>query len=139
MCIADIKGLNSEKLLRLLLLHDIHEALTGDHDPISKRIIGEEKLWEMAKNAIQKMLNGLPRKLREQYYSLWLEFNEGVTNEAKLAREIDQLELTMQALEYEKDGYDAQRLSIFWKNAENKIVETSELFDALKETRDSYC
>jgi len=39
MCIADLKGLNTEKLMRMLLLHDIHEAIIGDYDYFAKRKI----------------------------------------------------------------------------------------------------
>ena len=37
MCIGDFRNMNVEKLMKMMLLHDVHEAITGDYDAYAKR------------------------------------------------------------------------------------------------------
>ena len=38
-----------------------------------------------------------------------------------LVREIDKIEMVLQALEYEKEGYNPQKLNVFWNTVQGKI------------------
>jgi len=66
-------------------------------------------------------LDILPPKLRSHYRSLWEEVQAQKTTEAILAYDIDKIEMVIQALEYEKEGYDSSKLDVFWENTENTI------------------
>ena len=137
MCIADLKGMDAEKLMRMLLLHDIHEAIIGDYDYFAKKQIGEHEVKKREFEAIRRILEVLPEKFKRKYLSLWNEFEERKTLEAKIARQIDQLEMIFQALEYEKEGYDKEKLDVFWKNVEEKIEDEDlkKIFRILEEKR----
>jgi len=137
MCIADLKGLNTEKLMRMLLLHDVHEALIGDYDYFAKRKISRSELKRKEHEAMEKMLENLPKKLKEKYFSIWLEFEEQKSLEAKIARQIDQLEMIFQALEYEKEGYSKEKLDVFWENIREKFgnKDLRRIFEILEEKR----
>ena len=137
MCIADLKGLNTEKLMRMLLLHDVHEAIIGDYDYFAKRKIGRSELKKKELEAIEKMLENLPEKLKQKYLSIWLEFEEQKSLEAKIARQIDQLEMVFQALEYEKEGYSKEKLDVFWENVREKLSDESlkRIFEILEKER----
>jgi len=137
MCIADLKEMNAEKLMRMLLLHDVHEAIIGDYDYFAKKQIGEHEVKKRELEAIRKILEVLPEKFKQKYFSLWIEFEEQKTLEAKIARQIDQLEMIFQALEYEKEGYSKEKLEIFWKNVEQKIKDEDlkRIFRILAEKR----
>ena len=137
MCIADLKGLDAQKLVLMLLLHDIHEEIIGDYDYFAKKRIEENELKKLEEEAIRKILEGLPEKLAENYLAIWTEFQEQKTIEAKIAKEIDHLEMIFQALEYENEGYNKDKLSVFWENAEEKFKDEDlkQIFQLLKKRR----
>jgi putative hydrolase of HD superfamily len=137
MCTADLKSLDVEKMMRMMLLHDLHEAVTGDYDHLAKMKMGERELKKRENKAIREVLSNLPHILRERYYHLWLEFEQEKTCEARIARQIDSLELAFQALEYQKEGYDTEKLAVFWENLEEKITDKDlkKILDALEEER----
>ena len=87
-------------------------------DP-SKRQAGEvlmEDLLSLSWDA-QSMLGRLPKG--RQYLSLWLEFEEGKTPEARLLRELDRLEMALQACAYEREGL--ADLARFFESADKAL------------------
>ena len=40
MCIGDMEGYDVKKLMRMALLHDVQESVTGDYDQYAKEKIG---------------------------------------------------------------------------------------------------
>ena len=121
MIISDLSNGNTEKLVRMMLLHDIQEAITGDFDSHAKKQLGIHKVRSQQKSAFRDILDILPPKLRSQYCSLWEEVQAQKTTEAILAYDIDKIEMVIQALEYEKEGYDSSKLDVFWENTESRI------------------
>ena len=86
-----------DRMIKLCLFHDLPEARTGDLNYVNKKYVvaNEEK-------AIDDLAQTLPfgNEIRE----LVLEFNEGKTAEAKLARDADQLEMILALKEYKDLG-----------------------------------
>ena len=121
MCICDLSSSATEKIIRMLLLHDIHEAFTGDFDQASKIQLGTLKVRSQQRSVIKNIFSLLPPKLEGQYQALWNEFEAQETSDAILANDIDKIEMVIQALEYEKEGYDPAKLDAFWKSAEGDI------------------
>ena len=114
MLLADIENLNTEKIMRMLLLHDIQESLTGDIPSIYKEKM-PEKSKEIETDAIKKTLSVLPENLKEKYLSLWKEMEDEKTLEAKFCNDMDKLERMLQVLEYEKEQPEKRKdLEIFW-------------------------
>jgi putative hydrolase of HD superfamily len=101
---SDLLGLDSGKAIKMALLHDLQESITGDITPDTLDI--DEKR-EKEENAIKKILIDMPN----DYLSLWQEYAEGKTKEAKLVAQIDKLEMLLQANIYKKAGFD---VSDFW-------------------------
>ena len=68
MIFSDLGNYNTEKILKIILLHDLAESITGDMtlEQISK----EEKII-LENNTIKKILNDLPPSLQKQYRVLW--------------------------------------------------------------------
>jgi len=137
MCIGDLLGANTEKLIRMLLLHDIQESITGDYDSPAKEEIGTPRVTLQEKIAIKGVLSKLPAKLKKKYYAIWQECEDKTTREAILANDIDKIEMLIQALEYEKEGYDSGKLQAFWTTTQNKIETpiVQELFKLLNDKR----
>ena len=137
MCLSDLKGLDTEKLVSMALLHDVHEALIGDYDHYDKERIGESELRSIEVEAMKHIFSVLSDSLREKYCLLSIEFQGQETEEARLVRQIDQIEMIFQALEYEKEGYDRDKLQPFWDNVEEKLedADLKKLFKLLKDER----
>ncbi|UCE43475.1 MAG: HD domain-containing protein, partial [Candidatus Bathyarchaeota archaeon] len=118
MVFSDLEGLDELKMLRMALLHDLPEAITGDLTP-------SERTEETAKNeeeSMQQLLSLLPETLKERYTKLWREYAEGKTEEAKAVRELEKLEMTLQAREYKKIQPTLEGLERFIESADRVIT-----------------
>jgi len=137
MCLGDLKGLDTEKLMRLALLHDLHEALIGDYDAFDKQRIGDAQAKKNQQQAINDVFAALPQTLREKYVCLAEEYLRQETPEAQLVKQIDKIEMMLQALEYEKQGYDSGKLRVFWAGVEGNLPDPdlSAIFELLKKKR----
>ncbi|MCW4015723.1 MAG: HD domain-containing protein [Candidatus Bathyarchaeota archaeon] len=118
MLYADMQSLDQLKLLRMALIHDLPEAIIGDLMPSQKN--PETKQNEQT--AIHQMLNLLPKIQRENYLAVWNEYKEGKTKEAKAVRQLDKIEMALQAKEYEKFGSANNSLERFIKSAKDATV-----------------
>lgn len=117
---------DASKVVRIALLHDLGEARVGDitpHDGVSK----EEK-HALERRAVEQILGKLPRGA--QYLALWDEYEQGTSFEARLVRQVDRLEMGLQACVYEHQGMGD--LSQFFASAE-KALESPELRAVLAE------
>ena len=122
MIYADTKGLDEPKLLRMALIHDLPEAMIGDLTPSKKTKESKER----KKTAIKQILSFLPKKQRKKFMTDWNEYQEGKTKEAKAVRQLEKLEMALQAKEYERAKSTGQSLERFIKSAE-KAITWSEL------------
>jgi len=89
------------KVLKMLILHELEEIIIGDLTPFDK-ISKEEKL-KIGAEAVSKILDGLVKK--EEYEMLLDEFNAHITNESIYAFCCDKLEADLQAKIYSQKGY----------------------------------
>ncbi len=131
MLMADMKGLNVEKSVRMALLHDLCEAIVGDLTPKDRAKIGIEKSVEEERRATEYILSFLPRELAKKYLELWNEYKTNSTTEAKLVKELDCFERAMQAVKYARNTRLKKLLKHFWE----KFLKTSQdklLRDVLK-------
>ncbi len=111
---ADMEGLDPLKVLRMALIHDLPEAIIGDLTPSQKT----EETGEKEETAINHILNLLPPRQREKYIAVWNEYQEGKTREAQAVRQLEKIEMVLQAKEYEKAGSASKSLERFIKSAE---------------------
>jgi len=109
--------IDTEKVMRLSLLHEIAEARIGDIPFTVLTYIPEEVKETGERKAVTSMLEKFG-SIGKWYQELWEEFEQNETIEAKLVRAADKLELMIQVLEYEKLGY--QSLNQFWENDWNQ-------------------
>jgi len=131
LCDSAFPKLNSQRVLRMALLHDFGEIYTGDiipSDPISL----EEK-HQLEQEAIQQVLGELPGA--EDYLALWGEFESGETPEAQLVRQLDRLEMALQASVYEHQGMGD--LSEFYATARAALSDPGlrQILDELEHLR----
>jgi len=133
MLYADMEALDPLKLARMALIHDIPEAIIGDLTPTQKTTETEDE----EENAINHILGLLPKKQRENYLADWREYKEGKTKEAKAVRQLEKIEMALQAKEYEKMGTNSESLERFIKSAEEATVwpELKRLLSTVLEAR----
>ena len=115
MIYADIKDLDPLKLLRMALIHDLPEAIMGDLMPSQKTAETKEK----EETVIHQILSLLPETQRENYLAVWNEYQEGKTKESKAVRQLEKIEMALQAKEYEKLGSTNKSLKRFIQSAKD--------------------
>jgi len=128
--LADAKGLDSLKAVRMALLHDLAEAETGDLTPVQKEA-DPEASKRVEDEAMRRLLDKLPEAIRGAYRDAWREFSEASTEEARLVRDADKLEMVIQASEYQKGAMGGEKLMRFW-HAEINGEEAKAIRDAVK-------
>ncbi|HSG83022.1 MAG: HD family hydrolase [Nitrosopumilus sp.] len=132
MVLSDLENYNSEKVLKMILLHDLAEAEIGDYTPGQ---ISAVKKNELENNAISKIFENLPESVKSQYQKIWNQYQENKTPESELVHQIDKLEMVLQAKLYEKDGYSKEKLQSFIESAKQEITnpKLKELFTKIIE------
>jgi putative hydrolase of HD superfamily len=85
-------GVDENKALRLALFHDLPEARTGDHNYVAKRYVTVDET-AAAHDAAQNAPNG------PEIEALVIEFNEGQSEEARIAYDADQLDMMVELKE----------------------------------------
>jgi putative hydrolase of HD superfamily len=99
--------------------------------------MGPERVRDIEDKGVSQVASALPDNLRKEYTSVWHELMEGATSEAVLATDIDKLEMTLQALEYERQGYPKEKLEEFWRYVDENIKTPigQEILRALRKRR----
>lgn len=120
MVLADMKGLNSSKAVKIALLHDLAESIVGDYMPED---ISSKKKDAEENKAIKTVLDKLPPRLRRSYARLWKEYKNMSSKEAILVNQIDKLEMAFQAGDYRNKGYDEELLQEFIDSARRHVKD----------------
>lgn len=81
------------KTITMILIHDIVEIDAGDTYAYDDA--GIQSQYEREKKAAERIFGLLPDDQREKYISLWNEFEENKTNEAKFAHTMDNFQPCM--------------------------------------------
>ncbi|KAL7464934.1 hypothetical protein ACHAXS_005267 [Conticribra weissflogii] len=111
--------LDTNKCIKLALVHDLAEAKVGDITPHCGVSDGDKYEMELnTMNQISQMLG--PSLAGEEILSLWKEYEEGTTEESKLVKDLDKLEMILQAMEYENDGCHEESLDGFFESTKGK-------------------
>lgn len=120
MIISDLENYNSEKIIKMTLLHDLAESKIGDYTPEQLNKTEKNKLEN---NAFHEIVKNLPDLIKSQYLQIWQEYQENNSVESKIVHQIDRLEMVLQAKVYEKDGYSKEKLESFFESAKTDITD----------------
>ena len=119
MVISDLENYNSEKILKMILLHDLAESKIGDYTPNQ---ISKENKIKIENKAYDEIINALPNAIKLQYAQIWEEYQKQESPESKIVHQIDKLEMALQAKMYQKQGSSKDAVESFFKSAENEIT-----------------
>ena len=88
----ELPEIDLRRLLELLVLHDLGEAVQGD---IPAPLQGPDKTAEERAD-LASLLEPLPGRVAARLMALWDEYDAAVTPEARLAKGLDRLETVLQ-------------------------------------------
>lgn len=128
------------KVLKMVLIHDIVEIDAGDtfiYDSLKNHTNTDEELV-----AAKRIFGLLPEEQAHEFITIWQEFEEGVTNEAKFAKSMDRFEPLLQNTSnnggtwaefnvdyqkvYDKKKAIKQGSASLWSYSENLLNESVE-------------
>ena len=135
MMLGDMLELDTERLIKMALLHDIAEIVAGDITPYDG--VTREEKSRMEERGLEDLLEGIQNS--EQYVALWKEYEEGRTMESKVARNIDKLEMALQAREYQR-AHPEKNLDEFIEEAERhmEIPEVLAIFEIVRKGKNPF-
>ena len=119
MIISDLEGYDSEKIMKMVLLHDLSESKIGDYTP--EQISKEEKK-NLENNAFEEIVEVLPNAIKSQYLKIWKEYQENTSFESNLVHQIDKLEMALQAKIYQKNTSSKEKVESFFESAKMNVT-----------------
>jgi putative hydrolase of HD superfamily len=155
--LAEKRGINSTKAVKMALAHDLCEVYAGDMTPFfyyvdlpqgANRMGKEEALkrWvrltkkekeergkiklQKEKEGLEKLIKSLSPKLRRELFSSWLDYERGMSQEGKFVRQVDKIETLLQSIEY--FGNKEEDSGTGWWEGTEETVEDPLLIDFLK-------
>jgi putative hydrolases of HD superfamily len=114
---AHEKNVDTGKVAKLAILHDIAESRTGDVDYLSRQYVERKE-----KMAIQDILQGTI--LEKEFYDLWEEYETRTSLEARIVKDADNLDVDFELAEQAAKGSRLQRV----KKPSRELVAETKLF-----------
>ncbi len=115
------KNLDTLKVLKLILVHDLVEIGAGDTFCYDEK--GCEDKAEREEKAAQQLFNMLPKDQADEIYGLWREFEELKTSEAKFAACMDRLQPLL--LNYNTGGHTWQKPGV----TSEKVIKRNRMLE----------
>ena len=119
MVLSDMKNMDTEKIIKMSILHDWAESKIGDFMPNEIKIQQKNELEE---KAMVEILNVLPNNIKENYYAIWEDYTNNVSTESRFVHELDKLEMALQAKIYEKSD-KSKNIKPFITSAVDSITD----------------
>ena len=120
MIISDLENYDSEKILKMTLLHDLAESKIGDITP--EQMTPENKM-KIENDAFNEIIDQLPETVKSQYLEIWKEYQNNNSKESLFVHQIDKLEMALQAKIYQKDGKTIEDIEPFLESAKRSITD----------------
>ncbi|KAJ3142023.1 hypothetical protein HK101_003328 [Irineochytrium annulatum] len=108
------------RVVRMSIVHDLAECIVGDITPHDG--VADSTKYDLESRAMDELVKDLGAEGSE-IRALWEEYEAGVTEEARLVKDLDKLEMLVQAYEYEKD--QGVELGEFFESTVGRIKTTT--------------
>jgi len=128
MLLSDIMGFDTKKAMKMVVLHDLSESITGDYIPGDIR--ATEKV-EREKEAMSEILSTLPSDVRSEYQQIWAEYLQNRSEVARFVHRIDKLEMAMQARKYASKGHAKELLVPFFESAKQAVGDEGDIVNQI--------
>jgi len=103
------------KVVKMLLIHDLVEIDTGDIIVYSKT----QENVEAEEKAAKRIFGLLPDGQGDEYYNLWVEFEDQKTSESRFAITLDRMEPILQCLYRGGEDWRINKISY------EKVIKTN--------------
>jgi putative hydrolases of HD superfamily len=88
-------AVNKDRLIKVCLIHDLAESIVGDITPYDG--VSKDDKRKLEQDAMKLILDGLGnQEIAAELMSLWMEYEEGDSIEADVARQLDKYEMIIQ-------------------------------------------
>jgi putative hydrolase of HD superfamily len=89
-----LPGVNLGKLLKMCIIHDLGEAISGDVPAIYQA--GRPPKADQERKDLLTLLQPLPEQIQQEIVALWDEYEQAASPEARVAKALDKLETLIQ-------------------------------------------
>jgi putative hydrolase of HD superfamily len=125
------KGINREKAIKMALVHDLAESEIGDlitkeHWEQGGTIARSEKAKKEEK-AMKEIVSNLSAEEASEIMGLWKDYEDERNPEAIFVRDMDVLEMILQAYSYHKNGNFKKSLDVFWDEENTKLIKDAKI------------
>ncbi len=155
--LAEKRGLNAAKAVKMALAHDLCEVYAGDMTPFfyyvdlpqGKGKMDKEKAlmrwvrltkkekekrgrikFQKEKESLEKLIQSLSPQLKRELFSSWLGYERRMSQEGKFVKQVDRIETLLQSIEYL--GSKEEDSGTSWWEGTEEMVEDPMLIDFLK-------
>lgn len=97
----EFAGLDRHRCIEMALVHELGEVYVGDLTPVDG--VSREDKYRQEREAFIKVVKGLPKG--KELLALWEDFEKGASPEARFIRQLDRLEMGIQAALLKAEGY----------------------------------
>jgi 5'-deoxynucleotidase YfbR-like HD superfamily hydrolase len=116
---AHEKNVDTGKVAKLALLHDIAESRTGDVDYLSRQYVQRNE-----ELGITDILHGTA--IRDEFFALWHEYEERTSIESQIVKDADNLDVDFELAEQAATGSGLKRI----KQPMRETVAETKLYTA---------
>lgn len=111
---------DSEKIMKMALVHDIGESRTGDVDYMARQYVVRNE-----ERAVADMLGDTP--LKDEFMKLWHEYEARQSIESKIVKDADNLDVDMEIREHGSMGHTLEKQWAQYRNvvSDNKLYTKS--------------
>ncbi|CEP22144.1 unnamed protein product [Cyberlindnera jadinii] len=136
MLITDPK-VDTNKCVKIALIHDIAESLVGDITPFDVVDKNEKHRRELATiEYLSQLIGNYDPSTGDEILQFWLDYEEIRTLEARYVKDIDKFEMLLQSFEYEREFKGTKNLDQFWgARSSIKTDEVKQWTEALWQKR----
>ncbi len=127
---ANEPGVDTGKIAKMVLVHDIAESRTGDVDYLARQYVDRNEQL-----ALEDMLD--QTSIKDEFYALWDEYERKESLEAQIVKDADNLDVDFELYE---QGIRGSKLREYWQDnreyvAENKLYTKTakQIFKSLEE------
>ncbi|XP_068432685.1 5'-deoxynucleotidase HDDC2 isoform X2 [Clinocottus analis] len=126
---------DKDRCIKLALVHDMAECIVGDIAPMDN--VSKAEKHRREEEAMRHLSALLPEGLQQEIYGLWEEYETQSSQEAKLVKQFDLLEMILQAHEYEELENTPGRLQEFFDSSNGRFhhPDVLQLLSSLNEER----
>lgn len=109
------KEVDTNKCVKIAIVHDIAESLVGDITPYDGVTKEEKHRRELTTiHYLSDLVKKYDEERGKEILELWLDYEEIRTLEARYVKDIDKFEMLLQGFEYEKKFQGSKKLDQFW-------------------------